>query len=132
MTKALKMMAAAYGGPENVRPYDVDVPDAGPGDVTIEVRAAGMNPTDYKGISGGRGRDESKLPLPIGREVPGVIAAVGDGTEIGSGGGAVGDPVVAYDINGGYASRVTVPSHDVFAKPDALDFPEAANLLLVG
>jgi NADPH:quinone reductase len=132
MTQALKMMAADYGGPEQVREYEVDVPDAGPGEVTIEVRAAGMNPTDYKGISGGRGRDESKLPLPIGREVAGVIAAIGDGTGIGSGGGAVGDPVVAYDINGGYASRVTVPAHDVFAKPDALDFPEAANLLLVG
>jgi NADPH2:quinone reductase len=132
MTQALKMMAADYGGPEHVRAYEIDVPDAGPGEVTIDVRAAGMNPTDFKGISGARGRDASKLPLSIGREVAGVIAAIGDGTEIASGGGAAGDPVVAYDVPGGYTTRMTVPARDVYAKPDNLDFPEAANLLLVG
>jgi NADPH:quinone reductase len=132
MTQAKQMMAADYGGPEHVREYDVDVPEPGAGEVTIEVRAAGMNPTDFKAISGARGRDESKLPLPIGREVAGVISAIGPDTEIASGGGAVGDAVVAYDIQGGYSERITVPAKDVLAKPDALDFPEAANLLLVG
>ena len=46
--------------------------------------------------------------------------------------GEVGDEVLAFRIAGGYASAVTVPAKDVFAKPAALDFPEAANLLLVG
>jgi NADPH2:quinone reductase len=132
MTQALTMMAADYGGPEHVQAYEVDVPEPGPGEVTIVVRAAGMNPTDFKSIAGYRGRDESQLPLPIGREVAGVIGAIADGTEIASGGGAVGDPVVAFRLQGGYTERITVPAADVFAKPDALDFPEAANLLLVG
>lgn len=132
MPTALKMMAAGYGELDQLRPYDVDVPEPGPGEVTIDVRAAGVNPADYKAISGNRGRDESKLPLPIGFEVAGVISALGPDTEIASGGGAVGDAVLAFRLSGGYAEAITVPAKDVFAKPDALGFPEAANLLLAG
>jgi NADPH:quinone reductase-like Zn-dependent oxidoreductase len=133
MTQALKMMAADYGGVDQVRAYEVDAPDPGPGEVTIDVRAAGVNPVDYKVIGGYRGRgDASSLPLPLGSEVAGVIAAIGPDTEIASGGGSVGDPVVAYRVVGGFASALTLPARDVFAKPDALGFPEAANLLLVG
>jgi len=43
-----------------------------------------------------------------------------------------GDEVLAFRIDGGYASVLTVPAADVFAKPVGLDFPAAANLLLVG
>jgi NADPH2:quinone reductase len=132
MPTALKMMAAGYGEPDQLRPYDVDVPEPGPGEVTIDVRAAGVNPADYKAVSGNRGRDESKLPLPIGFEVAGVISALGPDTEIASGGGEVGDAVLAFRLSGGYTEAITVPAKDVFAKPDALGFPEAANLLLAG
>ncbi len=127
MRQVLKMMAPDYGRPFQMRPYDVDLPDPGPDEVTIDVRAAGMNPADYKAVSGVRGRDESKLPLPVGFEVAGVISAAGPAT-----GFDIGDAVLAFRIAGGYAEAVTVPAKDVFAKPDALDFPEAANLLLVG
>jgi NADPH:quinone reductase-like Zn-dependent oxidoreductase len=122
---ALKMMAAGYGTPDQVRPYDVDVPEPGPGEVTIDVRAAGVNPADFKAVAGNRGRDEANLPLAIGFEVAGVISAAGPGTDF-----AVGDPVLAFRVSGGYAEAITVPAEDVFAKPDALGFPEAANLLL--
>ena len=59
-----------------------------------------------------------------------MISAIGEGTEIGSGGGAIGDEVLAFRTEGGYASAITLPASDVFAKPAALNFPEAANLLL--
>ena len=88
-----------------------------------------MNPADYKGFARG---DRASLPRPVGSEVAGVLAALGPDTEIASGGGAVGDEVLAFRIAGGYASAVTVPAADVFAKPAALDFPAAANLLLAG
>ncbi|MEJ1229627.1 MAG: zinc-binding dehydrogenase [Galbitalea sp.] len=55
-----------------------------------------------------------------------------DGTELASGGGAVGDEVLAFRISGGYSSAITLPAKDVFAKPATLGFPEAANLLLAG
>ena len=125
MPKATKMMAAAYGAPDQMQPYEVDVPEPGPGEVTIDVRAAGVNPADYKAVAGNRGRDEANLPLPIGFEVAGVVSAAGPDT-----GFTAGDEVLAFRVRGGYTSAITVPAKDVFAKPEALDFPEAANLLL--
>ena len=52
-----------------------------------------MNPADAKHIA--PGQDRKLLPLPIGYEVAGVVTALGPGTELASGGGAVGDEVVA-------------------------------------
>src|SRR3984885_2083468 len=132
MTKARAVVAPEYGGPEVLEVREVEVPDPGPGEVTIEVRAAGVNPVDYKLFSGARGGDPDALPLPVGLEVAGVLGAIGPETEIASGGGEVGDEVVAFRVSGGYSSALTVSAADVFAKPATLDFPEAANLLLVG
>ena len=108
----------------------MELPDPGPGEVTVEVRAAGMNPADYKHFA--PGQDPSLLPLTVGYEVAGVVAALGPDTEIASGGGAVGDEVVVFQISDGYSPAVTAPAADVFAKPSTLSFPQAANLLLVG
>jgi NADPH:quinone reductase len=132
MTKARAVVAPKYGGPEVLEVREVDVPDPGPGEVTIEVRAAGLNPVDFKLFSGARGADPDALPLPVGLEVAGVLSAIGPDTEIASGGGEVGDEVVAFRVTGGYSSALTVSAADVFAKPATLDFPAAANLLLVG
>jgi NADPH2:quinone reductase len=129
LVQARRWVATDLGGPEVLDLVTVELPAPGPGEVTIEVRAAGMNPSDYKGLARG---DRVSLPRPVGSEVAGVLAALGPGTEIASGGGAVGDEVLAFRIAGGYASAVTVPAADVFAKPAGLDFPAAANLLLAG
>ncbi|GAB3834215.1 NADP-dependent oxidoreductase [Dactylosporangium cerinum] len=128
---AVQWIAPKFGGPEALTLVEADVPPPAAGEVTIDVRAAGVNPADYKHLAAERGPDRP-LPLLIGYEVAGVLSAVGPGTEIASGGGTVGDPVVAFRISGGYASQVTVPAKDVFAKPEALDYPAAANLLLAG
>jgi len=127
--QARRWVATDLGGPEVLDLVTVELPEPGPGEVTIEVRAAGMNPADYKGFARG---DRASLPRPVGSEVAGVLAALGPDTGIASGGGAVGDEVLAFRIAGGYASAVTVPAADVFAKPAGLDFPAAANLLLAG
>jgi NADPH:quinone reductase len=60
-----------------------------------------------------------------------VVTALGPDTEFASGGGAVGNEVVAQ-VSGGYATAITTSASGVFAKPSPLSFPEAANLLLVG
>jgi NADPH2:quinone reductase len=122
-------VAPRFGGSEVLEYVDTEVPAPGPGEVTIDVRAAGVNPADTKHIRQG---DPSSLPIPIGYEVAGVLSAVGPDTEIASGGGAVGDEVLAFRVSGGWAERLTVPASDVFAKPASLDFPAAANLLLAG
>jgi NADPH:quinone reductase len=126
---ATRWLATDFGGPEVLEQVRLDLAAPQPGEVTIEVRAAGMNPADYKHFA--PGQDPSVLPLTIGYEVSGVIWGIGAQTEIASGGGSKGDEVVAFQIMGGYASHVTVKATDVFAKPANLTFPEAANLLLV-
>lgn len=127
---AQRWVATDFGGLDVFREVDVDVPVPAAGEVTIEVRAAGMNPADYKHVA--HGSDRSILPVPIGYEVAGVLSALGPDTEIASGGGAVGDEVLAFRVFGGYATALTVPARDVFALPTRLGFPEAANLLLAG
>jgi NADPH:quinone reductase len=129
MTQARKWVAADFGGPEVLRCVDVEVADPGPGQVTIGVRACGLNPADAKHIA--PGQDRALLPLPIGYEVAGVVTALGPDTVLASGGGTAGDEVVAQ-VSGGYTTAITVPADDVFAKPAALSFPQAASLLLVG
>jgi NADPH:quinone reductase len=130
MTQAWRWVATNFGGPEVLEMIEVDLPDPASGEVTIEVRAAGMNPADYKHFA--PGQDPRLLPLSIGYEIAGVIAAIGADMEIGSGGGAVGDEVVAFQVSDGYSSALNAPAADVFAKPVTLTFPQAANLLLVG
>lgn len=108
---------------------EYDVPPPAQGEVTVQVVAAGMNPADYKHVANGAPSD---YPKQVGYEVAGIITAIGPDTELASGGGSVGDEVLAYRIAGGWASQVTVAAKDVFAKPAAIPFDQAANLLLAG
>lgn len=121
-------IAPEFGPIGTFRLVETDVASPGPGEVTIDVRAVGMNPADYKHIA--RGTDSALLPISIGYELAGVIVAIGAQTEIATGGGAIGDEVLAFRVQGGYASSITVAADAVFAKPPTLDFAEAANLLL--
>ncbi|MCH1865368.1 NADP-dependent oxidoreductase [Nocardioides sp. CFH 31398] len=108
---------------------EVDTPPPGPGEVTIAVRAAGMNPADYKHVAGGEVAD---FPKPVGYEVAGTITAVGPDTEIVTGAVAEGDEVLAFRITGGWATEVTVPAKDVLHRPAEIGVEQAANLLLAG
>ncbi len=122
-------VATRPGGLDVFQLATTEPPTPGPGEVTVRVRAAGMNPADIKHVALGKAAD---FPRPVGYEVAGELAALGPDTQIASGGGAVGDAVLAFRIRGGWADAVTVPAVDVFAKPDSLSFEAAANLLLVG
>src|SRR6201996_1458243 len=104
MIRARRWVATKFGGAEALEQIEVGLPDPAPGEVTIEVRAAGMNPADYKHFS--PGQDPKLLPLTIGYEVSGVIAAIGADTEIASGAGAVGDEVGAFPVSDGYSSAL--------------------------
>ncbi|MEO6882274.1 MAG: NADP-dependent oxidoreductase [Mycobacteriaceae bacterium] len=123
-----RWIATDFGGLENFAYVEAEVAAPDRGEVTIEVRAAGVNPADAKHVASGT--DRSVLPVAVGYEVSGVIRALGPDTTIASGGGAAGDEVLAFRISGGYATAVTVAATDVFAKPTNLTHPQAANLLL--
>jgi NADPH2:quinone reductase len=62
------VVATAYGGPEVLSVIDQPALSAGPGEVVIAVRAAGVNPIDYKLYSGSFGADPARLPLRLGSE----------------------------------------------------------------
>lgn len=130
MTKVV--VAEAYGGPEVLAVHDVALPPAVPGQVAVDVRAAGTNPFDYKRYSGLMGDDPAALPLPLGLEVSGVVAEAPPRAAGYTGPLRVGDEVIVTNINGGYAERVVADAGDIGHKPATLTFEEAGGLLLTG
>jgi NADPH:quinone reductase-like Zn-dependent oxidoreductase len=128
------VVATAFGGPEVLSVVDTPIGPPGPGEVRLEVRAAGTNPVDYKMYSGEFGRDPAQLPMRLGREAAGVIVAVGDGGAAEGPAGALrpGDEVVANPIDGGYAAEVIVPASSLVPKPSTLSFEEASGLMVTG
>ena len=129
MTKTV--VATAFGGPEVLALTETRIGRPGPGEVRIQVRAAGANPIDYKMYSGAFGRDPARLPMRLGFEAAGVVAAAGDDAE-GPGPLRPGVEVIAYPIQGAYATEVVVPASAIVAKPAALSFDQAGGLMLTG
>jgi len=125
--------ATAYGGPEVLTVLDELLPEPSAEQVRIAVRAAGVNPIDFKSYSGMFGSDPAALPKRIGLEAAGVVTAVGVDA-IGAAGQqiSVGDEVIVYGVTGAYATDLVVPASTVVPKPPELSWPEAAGLLLTG
>jgi NADPH2:quinone reductase len=99
-------------------------PHAGPGQVVIDVHAAGVNFPDVLLI---QGLYQVKPPLPFspGVEVAGIISEVGEGVrEL-----QVGDRVAA-GVSGGFAERAVANAATTIALPDAIDFVTAAGMVL--
>ncbi|MEV4279081.1 NADP-dependent oxidoreductase [Actinoplanes xinjiangensis] len=112
-----------FGGPEVLREADVEIPSPGPGQVRVRVRAAGVNGLDGKIRSGAM---EALFPTPLpavpGREVAGVVDALGEGvTDV-----RVGDEVLGWSDTGSYAEYALATT--VAPKPAGLDWPDAAAL----
>jgi NADPH:quinone reductase-like Zn-dependent oxidoreductase len=129
-TKAV--VATAFGGPEVLSVIDMPVRQPHPGEVLIEVRAAGTNPIDYKQYSGMMGRNPDNLPIHPGREVAGVVTEVADSAEGPAGAIRVGDEVVAFRVAGGYVGEIVVPASTVVPKPTTLSFEQASGMMLTG
>ena len=104
----------------------VEGPDLvpGPGEVVVDVRAAGVNFVDGL-IVQGRYQFTPALPHTPGTEVAGTVAAVGDGVE----GFHLGQRVLALPSTGGYASQVAVPAPAVVPIPDSVTAGQAAGLV---
>ena len=81
-----------YGGPNELKWEDFKDPELGPGEVLVKTAAASMNPVDYKMRSGeAKERFPVEFPGILGRDVSGIVAAVGDGVT----NFAIGDRVFA-------------------------------------
>jgi NADPH:quinone reductase-like Zn-dependent oxidoreductase len=118
-----------FGGPETLKVEDLPMPEPGAGEVRIRVMAASVNPVDYKMRNGGY-LPADALPLTLGRDVAGVVDAVGQGVRD----FAVGDAVFAMldREHGGYVEFVTQKAENCARKPARLDFVEAAAVPLAG
>jgi NADPH:quinone reductase-like Zn-dependent oxidoreductase len=121
-----------FGGP--IALMDLPTPGIGTGEVLVRVRAAGVNPFDWKVADGElKGELEHRFPLILGFDAAGVVEQVGaDVTEL-----AEGDEVYGYlfkpVIGGGaYAEYVSAPAAIVAKKPESVRFREAAALPVPG
>ncbi len=121
-------VAAAYGSPtESVEVRVTEIPALRPGDVLIRVGASGVNPFDAKQVRGQVGADPDSLPLPLGGEAAGTVAAADADS-----GFAIGDEVVVYPARGAFAEYLVAPSSHVYRRPAGLGVEQAAGLLLAG
>ncbi len=112
------------GGPEVLRYEDVPDPSVGPGQVLIDVAAAGVN---YMDIGRRRSASAPDLPLILGGESAGTVAAVGEGvTEF------VAGDVVAYHGPPGYAEKVVAPVARVIKLPPGMKAETGAAIMLQG
>ncbi|GAA3711912.1 NADP-dependent oxidoreductase [Microlunatus aurantiacus] len=117
-----------------LRVEELPQPKLAPSAVLIEVRAASVNPVDWKVMTGGLdGLLDAVFPVIPGWDVAGVVVGLGPDTpEF-----AVGDEVIAYARKdtvgaGTFAELVAVPAVSVARKPTSLSFEQAAGLPLAG
>lgn len=123
MARAIRI--SETGGPEVMVLEDVPIEPPGPGMVTVENRAIGLNFIDIYHRSG---LYPLALPTGIGLEGAGVVQAVGEGVAL-----AVGDPVAYCSAGfGAYADALNLPAVRLVRIPEGIDFEQAAAGLLKG
>jgi NADPH:quinone reductase len=131
-TMSPAVIAAGYGGAEVLKLIDEPAREPGPGEARIKVRAAALNPIDYKVYSGQFGTDPAQLPIRLGMEAAGVVTAAGSGAAGPAGPVTAGDEVIAYRVSGAYAAELMVPAGSLVPKPAALDWAQASGLMVAG
>lgn len=125
---------ARYGGPEVLELGEVDDPKVGPDAVLVKVRAAAVNPVDWKCREGYLDAIlPAVFPVVPGWDVSGVVVQPGPAVPEFS----VGDEVIGYvraDVlsGGTFAEYVAAPVRTLARKPDSMSFEEAAGLPLAG
>ena len=112
-----------FGGPDVLQLEEVDAPSPGAGEVLVRLRAASVNPIDWKNRTGSR---EQPLPLILGSDGAGVVE------ESNADGFAEGDAVFGRTSSGAYAEMAVAAADAIVKKPDGLGFEQAAALPVVG
>lgn len=112
-----------FGGPEVLVPGTRPTPRPQPGEVLIQVAAAGVNRPDMLQRAGGYAPPPGASDIP-GLEVAGTVAALGEGVT----GWQVGDPACALVAGGGYAEFCAAPAPQCLPVPKGLDMVQAAGL----
>lgn len=118
-----------WGGPQELSEREIERPEPGLGEVLVRVRAAGVNPVDWKTRATGSLIEWGTLPA-VGWDVSGTVEAVGPGVGVFRPGDEVfGMPLFPRQA-GGYAEYVVAPARHLARKPAGLTHVEAAALPL--
>jgi NADPH:quinone reductase-like Zn-dependent oxidoreductase len=112
-----------HGGPDVLQVQEMPDPELGPGQVRIQVAAAGINFADVMARMG-LYADAPKTPCVVGYEVAGTVLELGEGVS----GFTPGQRVFAGTQFGGYASQVVAAAADVVALPEELSFEQGAAI----
>ncbi|MDP3547976.1 MAG: NADPH:quinone oxidoreductase family protein [Phreatobacter sp.] len=112
-----------FGPPADLVHRDWPEPQAGPGEVLVDVHAVGLNFPDVL-VAAGTYQILPPLPFVPGKELAGIVAAVGPGVT----GFAAGDPIMAQCENGAFAEHVAVPATRCFVVPEGLSLMKAAAM----
>jgi NADPH:quinone reductase-like Zn-dependent oxidoreductase len=125
-----KMMQYVLGGPDVLELIEAERPEPGPTEVLVEVRAAGVNPVDWKVRAVGNVLGQP--PFTVGWDISGVVAGIGRGvTRFAVGDEVFGMPRFPREA-AAYAEFVTAPARHLARKPSALNHLEAGGLALAG
>ncbi|MEV4345887.1 NADP-dependent oxidoreductase [Actinoplanes sp. NPDC049596] len=120
------MRAAAFdspGPPEVLKETEVPTPHAGPGEVRVRVRAAGVQPYDCAVREGWNPAGAPPgFPRIPGNEFAGTIDEVGPGSDQ-----RVGQEVIGFGMLNAYAEYIVVPAENVSAKPASMSWEEAGG-----
>ncbi|WP_243710213.1 NADP-dependent oxidoreductase [Micromonospora sp. KC213] len=125
-----KVVFYEYGDPDVLRLVSAPERDAGPGQVRVRVKAAGVNPVDCRIRRGEFAAPDGTdaFPQTLGNEFAGIVDQVGPDVS----GFAVGDEVLGFAGAEAYAEHVVVPTDAVTRKPDGVDWEMAGALSAVG
>ncbi|WP_432245728.1 NADP-dependent oxidoreductase [Arthrobacter sp. G.S.26] len=125
---------STYGNPDVLEYGEQPLPKVGPGMVLVKVKAASVNPVDWKIMSGGLDAViDLQFPAIPGWDVAGVVESVGiDARQF-----TPGDEVIAYGrkdyVHGGsFAEYIALPERVLASKPETLNWNESAGLPLAG
>jgi len=124
----------SFGGIDAIQEKDIPQPVPQAGEVLVKIHSTAVNPVDFK-IAEGHLQEllPHQLPITLGWDVAGTIAAVGAGAEKFK----VGDEIFAYGRkdfvrDGSFAEYIALAATSVAAKPQNIDFNEAAAIPLTG
>ena len=121
------VVAERQGGPEVLSVAERAAPEPGPGEILVEVAAAGVNFTDIYQREGVAGYHR-EAPFILGVEGAGTVAALGEGvTELGA-----GDRVAWASVGNSYAEQVVLPASRAVAVPAGVSLDVAAAVILQG
>ena len=119
------LVCKAYGSPDDLVVEGQDEPIAAPGEIVVDIKAAGLNFPDVL-VIGGQYQVQTPPPFVPVHEAAGIVSAVAADIE----GITVGDRVIITPSGGAFAEKCAVDANLAMPIPDGLDFGQAAGFTI--